>query len=334
MKILNKLDTLDNIQDGIINKVHHVYRDATGTGAITSSPYSASKWDVTDEEITEYKDGMIIDIKIPIAGNGTYGTVLQINNLGYKPVVYNINSMIGTRYGVNSHVFAVYNSTQTASWYNNSTSAIIETGCWQVMDYDANTTSIYTLMTYRGSKTVTGNLYRYILCLTKDESTLVPINSVMGTSPNGTTATTKTMTTESFDPFGMILYYGTATAINKGNAVAMSQMYRQNGSVDLRYSLNCGQTLDSNKDVYLVVEPQSDGMVKLASTPWSQDLPTEENGLVYLLLGHTYSKYQIELYPIHPGYYYKDGKILLYTGAIGNGEATTVVLKEWTSTQK
>ena len=28
MKILNKLDTLDNIQDGIINKVHRVYRDA------------------------------------------------------------------------------------------------------------------------------------------------------------------------------------------------------------------------------------------------------------------------------------------------------------------
>ena len=43
MKILNKLDTLDNIQDGTINKVHRVYRDATGTDAITSSPYSASK---------------------------------------------------------------------------------------------------------------------------------------------------------------------------------------------------------------------------------------------------------------------------------------------------
>lgn len=115
MKILNKLDTLDNIQDGEINKVHRVYRSVTGTTAVTSSPYSAAKWQVTDSNVTAYTDGMIIDIKVPVAGNSSYGTVLQINELGYKPVVYNVNSMIGTRYSVNSHIFAVYNATQTAT---------------------------------------------------------------------------------------------------------------------------------------------------------------------------------------------------------------------------
>ena len=121
--------TLDNIR---------VYRSLTGTAAVTSSPYSHSKWDVSDSSVAAYTDGMVVCLTVPVAGNGTYGTALQINSLGYKPVVYNINSMVGTRYGVGSVVWCVYNSSQTGSLYQNSASASTVTGCWQVMDYDSN----------------------------------------------------------------------------------------------------------------------------------------------------------------------------------------------------
>jgi len=119
-----------------------IYRNATGTAAKTSSPYCCSRWDVTDESVTEYKDGMAVCLKIPVAGNDTYGIGFQINSLGYKPVVYNVNSLIGTRYGKGAVVWCVYNATQTANLYYNSSSASTVTGCWQVMDYYYNSNTI------------------------------------------------------------------------------------------------------------------------------------------------------------------------------------------------
>lgn len=293
-----------------------IYRELTGTAAVTSSPYSHSKYDVTDSSVTSYVDGMVVCLKVPVAGHGTYGTALQINSLGYKPIVYNVNSMIGTRYSVGSVVWAVYNSTQTASLYNNSSSASTVTGCWQVMDYDANTTSISNLIRYNGTRVVTADLLRYVIAFRKDETTIVPIHSVAGTGTSANsavTATTKTMTTESFDPFGEIYYYATNTKITTGNPVALSALYTQKTGVDARYIFNCAKTLTSNKELFLVVDLQSDKSVKLAAIPWAQALPTTNDGHLYILLGYTYSTYQFELYYYHPIYYY-DGKLRMYSG--------------------
>ena len=123
----------DNSKIDINDSRIYIYRDLTGTPAVTTSPYYCARWDVTDESVTEYRDGMVVCVKIPVAGNVSYGTALQINSLGYKPVVYNVNSMIGTRYGAESVIWAVYNSSQTATLYLGNGSQQI-TGCWQVDD--------------------------------------------------------------------------------------------------------------------------------------------------------------------------------------------------------
>lgn len=107
----------------------------TGTAAKTTSPYYCARYDVTDTEVTEYKDGMMVWFEVPVAGNGTYGTALQINSLGYKPIVYNTDNMVGTRYPAGSRIWCIYNSTQTAQLYVNSANPSTITGCWQVMDY-------------------------------------------------------------------------------------------------------------------------------------------------------------------------------------------------------
>lgn len=132
-----QIDGLEDVLSALAEKDIHVYRTLTGTAAVTSSPYYCARWDVTDESVTEYRDGMVVCVKVPVAGNGSYGTGLQINSLGYKPVVYNVNSMIGMRYSVGSFVWAVYNATQTATLYLGSGSQTI-TGCWQVMDYNVD----------------------------------------------------------------------------------------------------------------------------------------------------------------------------------------------------
>lgn len=109
----------------------------TGTAAVTTSPYYCARYDVTDAEVTAYADGMMVWFEVPVVGNNTYGTGLQINSLGYKPIVCDTNTPIGSRYSVGSRIWCIYNSTQTATLYINSATSTTVTGCWQVMDYSA-----------------------------------------------------------------------------------------------------------------------------------------------------------------------------------------------------
>jgi len=200
----------------------HIYRTLTGTAADTVSPYSHTKWDVTDSTITEYVDGMVVCLKVPVAGNGIYGTGLQINDLGYKPVVYNVNSMISTRYSVGSIVWCVYNATQTASLYINSTSAVTVTGCWQVMDYDTSTREAYAVIDYyfrpyAGAEPI----YRYKLCAMGVDNRMVPITVTNQTSE---TLVDKAPTQVGFRPHKIWLYNTTGT-VNAGAVFAAQKLY-------------------------------------------------------------------------------------------------------------
>ena len=85
-----QIEGLENALAALAGRDIHVYRNLTGTPAVTTSPYyHCTRWDVADSEVTEYKDGMVVCVKVPDngLGNGSYGTALQINSLGYKPVV-------------------------------------------------------------------------------------------------------------------------------------------------------------------------------------------------------------------------------------------------------
>ena len=288
----------------------HVYRSLTGTAAVTSSPYCHAKWDVTDASVTQYADGMVVCVKVPVAGNGSYGTGLQINSLGYKPVVYNVNTMISTRYGVGSVVWAVYNSTQTATLHQNSGSGTTVTGCWQVMDYD--TSNLYNTTAYYQRLPLSAGVSRYAL-ICCNRTRLVPLYA--GASSAGTS---KVMTTESFDPFLPIYYYPTNTSKTAGDTIGDNILYTQYHAVALRYSLNCGTTLTAGKPVYLVTVLQADGLVKLATAvnPWAQDLPASDDGYLYILLGYSYSTSQINLIERHTIYYHDGTGIRVYAGHI------------------
>ena len=163
---------------------------------------------------------------------------------------------------------------------------------------DANSTSISNLFYAYGACIAKSALYRYQLLFFTDENTLTPLNN-----SNNVTATSKTMLTDvDFDVFRDILYYNSTTAVSANAAIGASTLFYSYGSlVDLRYSLNTGTTLTGNKPFYLVVTPQSNGMVRLASsTPWAQSLPSTNDGNWYVLLGRTYDTYRIALYPFKP----------------------------------
>lgn len=312
-------DSLENKGSGI-----HVYRDVSGTTAVTSSPYHCAKYDVTDTRVTEYVDGMIVNIKVPVAGNGSYGTGFQINNLGYKPIVYGTNSMISTRYPVDGVIIATYNSTITGRLYLGNGAETI-TGCWQVMDYDLN---YYNFNIRHYNSIATKSLIKpYVICFLEPiEMTYIPINSTGTTGASG-----KTMYDGEFNPFTEIVFNNYSSDVASGSTITGSYLYTLYHAVDVRYSFN-GITsstpnntttfnLTVRKPFYIICDPLENGNVKLATEtpnhnfPWTQDLPNTSDGKLYIYLGMAYSKYQIELYNVHPIYYHDGTQLRIYTGS-------------------
>lgn len=82
-------------------------------------------------------------------GVGTAGAVLSLNGTTgeYHPVVFNVNSVISSRYGVNSTIILTYNSTASATAYLTENTKSTITGVWQAMDYDSNSDT--KLRTYK-----------------------------------------------------------------------------------------------------------------------------------------------------------------------------------------
>ena len=172
---------------------------------------------------------------------------------------------------------------------------------------DNNSTTISNLYFGNGNYIADSALYRYQLLFQKDENTLTPLNN-----NNNTTGTTKTMLTDvEFDAFGRIFYYSSTTAVAANNEISAGACLWTHSGFDLRYTFNCGTTLTAKKPFYLVVTPTSNGKCKLASTtPWSQTLPATNDGKWYILLGRTYSTYQMALYAYHPVYYHDGTKVV------------------------
>lgn len=197
-------------------------------------------------------------------------------------------------------------STQTA--FDGTTQGMSMTGDRNDVNY--NNRENYTC------RTTNGALYRYQLCLTKSDGSLVPINSV-----NNSVATNKTLTTDTFDPFGEIFFWNSTSTYSANAVIGTTNLYRQY-VCDFRYSFNIGgydttPTLTARKPLYLVAVPQADGTAKLHSAPLSEALPTTENGHIYIYLGRVFDDtkpYRCILGLNHPVYWYKDGAVRLYNG--------------------
>jgi len=99
-------------------------------------------------------------------------------------------------------------------------------------------------------------------------------------------------------------------------------MLTQYALIDLRYSCNCATTLTGRKPFYLVGTMNNNGYFQLSVTTtnnikywYTQDLPTTDDGKVYIYLGMVYTDtngYRLQFEQYNPIYYYKDGAIRIY----------------------
>lgn len=301
--------------------VGNLIGNATGIEYIRGTWTAASgTWTGVTKD-SELYDGKQIILYMPFAGSGNATLNLTLaggGTTGAKDVYFENTTRFTTHKGQNSHLHLIYHKAMTLS--NGNTYE----GWWYMMNRDIN--DYYGVYNINGTYKTKTALYRYQVLLTIDEEYLLPINAV-----NNSTATNKTLTTEAFDPFGQIFYYNSTSTYSAGAKLAnwnSMWLFSGNSLVDLRYSFNTGNTLTANKAVYLVCAPQSNGLAKLHSAPIAQDLPTSDNGLIYIYLGHAYDNYRITWALKKTLYWYKNGCVREYTNgaayAVSAGNAATV----------
>ena len=258
---------------------------------------------------SELYDGKQIILYMPFAGSGNATLNLTLaggGTTGAKNVYFESTTRFTTHKGQNSQLHLIYHNAMVLSDGNTYS------GWWYVANRDTNSNDSSTGYTRfsHGTYTTTTAVGRYVICLTKSLTSVVPVTAV-----NNSTATTKTLTTDTFNPFEPIFYYtnnGGTTQTAANTALNVSYLWRNYSNIDLRYSFNTGTTLTTNKDVFIKATPTSGYMATLADTPIVQDLPSSDDGFIYIKLGHACSTSNIAMAYEHPIYWYKNSAIRKY----------------------
>jgi len=85
--------------------------------------------------------------------------------------------------------------------------------------------------------------------------------------------------------------------------------------------------------IYIKCTPQSDGSAVIdPDTPYTQTLPSSEDGYIYIYLGRAVNATLFEILISHPVYYYKDGAIRLWTNAAAPASTAGVFYATFDST--
>lgn len=293
----------------------------TGTAAVTSSSakYKSALWNA-DTSLT-LEDGLMVTIKVPVAGNNTTGTALSIDNgTSYHPVVTGVNANISTRYAVNAFITLVYNSAQASAsnhYIGTAGTASKPTGCWVVVnDYDSGNSNTYDRTYHNGAvkalkATVAGNL-------------------IVGNS----SGYWNLKTGDAFDITYPILYAATATA---AGSTRTDNYYSIPFTVTTTQAAASwpGGAITAYKAIFIQGKLDGNTFTPISTTPLTQVIPTaaEANGNdYYIYVGDAYSTTAAYLSQDHPIYWFKNGKFQLYnnayvssgTGYINGTEITTI----------
>ena len=287
------------------NAIHYGAVDSTSTSTVFTA---------TIPGITEYYDGLTVMLYNGVVTSAANYTI-NINNLGAygtynnmtmgNPVTPTNPTRDTTIFNINYAMLMTYCSHigggSTAGWI-----------CYR--GYDANTNTIgYQIRSNSFSLPMTSIVYRYrLLFQSADNAHFVPATN--STSTNATAA--RTVCQDPINPFGAIVYYGTTSSVAANSRPSVANLW-QEYTFNLGYSFqkSTNYSLTSWKPVYVKCAPQGGISAVIDSdTPIVQDLPTSEDGKIYILLGFAYSTTNIELVYYHPVYYYKDGAVKPWTG--------------------
>ena len=288
---------VDEADDDIRGRVFYGIVDGTSTNTAFTA---------TIPGITEYVDGLAVMLKNGVVTSAA-GFTIDINGLGAKQAYSNMAAATAesTMFNVNYTMLFIYDSTRVAG------------GGWILYrGYNANDNTIgYQVRTNAYSLPATDAFVRYRLLFTSpDHAHFVPANKSTSTSATAK----KDVITTAINPFGPIVYYSTTTAISAGSMPGVGALWQQYAGIVLGYSFNrtgVALTLTAWKPVFVKCTPQADASAIIdANTPFVQDLPTTNDGKIYILLGVATEATKFELNLSHPVYYHDGTSIRLWTG--------------------
>jgi hypothetical protein len=173
--------------------------------------------------------------------------------------------------------------------------------------YRTSDSNSYDRMYHNVAKQVGETLYRYKLILEGIDGKFYPI---VTTNQTSATLVQKTPTNATLKIGGNILCYN-ATATVAANGT-VSNTYSELSTTRMVYSFNQNGGYQLQRPIYLVGIPQAGGGYKLDSNYYTQDLPTTEDGKIYIRLGLVYEQNSLRLEIEHPIYEFKDGKVRPY----------------------
>lgn len=290
-----KATTFKGDLDGTANGILYGEVDDTST----STAFTAQI-----DGVTSYYQGLTILLKNGVVTSAASCTI-NINGLGAKPIYHNMAAAtaVSTVFNINYTLMFIYDEDRVSG------------GCWLVYyGYYTSSNSIgYQIRTNSMSLPMDSVTYRYrLLFRSVDGKEFVPANNSSSTNATGN----RTVNQTPFDPFGDIIYYGTTASVSAGSRPSAAYLWTQY-VITLGYSFAKGSALTMTlwKPVYLVAAPQANGSAILDSTtPWVQDLPTTDDGKIYIYLGVAVTATTVEMVVNHPIYWYKDGAVRHYTG--------------------
>ena len=282
------------------------------SGTCTTAAGTTQK-DVTCPEFTEEQlvQGAIVFVTFTHTNSGAVGSLtLKVGSSTAKSIKHLYNNAPTSSIPGKDYLQAG----QTYPFYYNGTNWVV----W--MQYNTNSTTIYSLYHYAGNFTAANTLYRYQFLFTVDENTLTPLNTVS----NATTTAKTLLTSQEFDPVGPIYYYNTTTTVNANAAIGGSNLFYA-GNCTISYTFNVAsaattgfQVLTTHKPLYLKTILQSSGKVKIASNlPLAQQLPTTNDGYLYIYLGRVTAWNTVAREQDSPVYYHNGTEVVRYYGNTG-----------------
>ena len=295
-------------------------------GAVDSTS-TATAFTSTVEGLTELYDGVTVMLHNGVVTSAS-GFTVNINGLGAKPCYNNLTNA--------TRETTIFNAAYTMMFVYSTALNDGDGGWWIYRGYDANTNTIgYQLRTNSALRPAKVKGYRYRIWFTAlDGKHWVPANE--SSSTNATAS--RTPSDEVIDPFGEIVYNATNGTVNANANIPAATAWQQY-TLSLGYSFNHeGDALNLTypAPVYVKCQPQTSGGVVMKD--YTQTLPSTDDGYVYLFLGMAYNATNIELFPTHPCYHYKDGAVRLWTNSVSglpsvsasdNGKILKVVNGAW-----
>ena len=241
--------------------------------------------------------------RVPVAGDIVIVTFTNGNSVSNPTLNINSSGAMNIRLGTTNA------STTTMTVGAGGVVPLYFDGTYYNMfgSYRASDADNYDRMYHNVNKQMGETLYRYKLILEGTDGKFYPI---VTTDQTNATLVQKTPTNATLKIGGNILYYITTTTVAVDGTV--SNTYSEISTTNMVYSFNQNGGYQLQRPIYLVGIPQATGGYKLDSNYYTQDLPTTEDGKIYIQLGLVYAQDSLRLEIEHPIYEFKDGKVRPY----------------------